>query len=89
MRRKIESSQDWEQTMLLVPEVLELTLRVGLVVSTEHAQFQLEVMDPSTQELVALVARPHVKFGDVDGVLRVLLGELTEFVEKWTGPFPA
>ena len=87
MRRKIESSQAWEQQMLLVPEVLQLTLRIGLVVSTEHAQLELEITDPSSQTLIGLVSRPHVRFDGVDAALLAIFGELEEFVRAHTGPF--
>ena len=79
--------QDWKQLTLLSPEVLELTLKVGLVLSTEHAQFELEIRDPSSDSLVGLVSRPHVNFDGVDTALLAIFGELEEFVRTWTGPF--
>jgi len=80
-------SQDWTQLSILSPEVLELTLKVGLVISTEHAQLELEIRDPSSDTLVGLVSRPHVRFDGIDAALLVIFGELEEFVRTWTGPF--
>ena len=88
MRTPVPKSQAWEQQQLLVPEVLELTLRVGLVVSTEHAQLQLEITDPSSETLLGLVSRPHVHFAELDTALLAICRELTEFVSKHSGPFP-
>lgn len=87
MHTPLPSSQDWEQLSLMVPEVLEVVLRVGLVQSTCHAQLQLEITNPSTGELMGLVARPHVDFSDLDDAMLVLWQEFSEFIRSRSGPF--
>lgn len=47
------------------PDVVEITLRVGIVTSSSHGQWQLEVRSPVTGELLSMVSRPHF---DVDNL---------------------
>lgn len=41
------------------PRVIELTLRFGLIVEEGHGQWQLEVRNPLTGELLGMASRPH------------------------------
>lgn len=41
------------------PDVVEITLRVGFVTSSQHGQWQLEVRNPVSGELLAMFSRPH------------------------------
>jgi hypothetical protein len=72
---------------LLRPEVLEITLRIGLVFSTEHAQLEYEIRDAESQELFALDAVPHIAFHGMDDCLHAYVARLTENVRDWAGPF--
>jgi len=87
MRTTPEQSQLWTQPSLFPHEAVEIVLRVGLVISTEHAQIQLEIRDAESEELIALVSRPHVGFDGVDDCLHTYVTTLTEAVREWSGPF--
>lgn len=88
MRTLPDDSQPWTQMSLLRPDVLEITLRVGLVFSTEHAQIEYEVRDAESNELLALDAVPHVGFDGVDDRLHAYLARVANIVHLWTAPFP-
>ena len=42
-----------------LPPVVEITLRVGIVLDTDHGQWQLEVRNPITNELLAMESCHH------------------------------
>lgn len=44
------------------PPVVAITLRVGLVVAEDHGQWQLEVRNPVSDELLAMESCPHFGF---------------------------
>lgn len=41
------------------PDVIEITLRIGFVTSSQHGQWQAEVRNPVTGELLDMYSRPH------------------------------
>ena len=41
------------------PTVLEITLKMGVIVSEDHGQWQVEVRDALTGTLLALHSKPH------------------------------
>lgn len=51
--------QAWTQTTLYPPEVVSATLRVAWIAETGHLQWQIEVSDPLTSELLAMQSVPH------------------------------
>jgi len=46
-------------TLFGPPEAVEITIRVGLVPSSDHVQVQIEATDPETGELLAMRSVPH------------------------------
>lgn len=42
-----------------LPPVVEVTLRVGIVAESDHLQWQVEVRNPVTHELLAMESKPH------------------------------
>lgn len=47
------------QATLIPPEAVEITLRVGLVGSDDHGQWQLEVRNATDGVLLSMIANPH------------------------------
>lgn len=41
------------------PDIIEITLRVGVVVSADHFQWQIEARNPVTGELLEMRSAPH------------------------------
>lgn len=41
------------------PDIVEITLRVGVVVSADHFQWQIEARNPVTGELLEMRSAPH------------------------------
>lgn len=50
----------WEQLSLLREEVVEITLRIGVVLEGDHLQWQLDVRDPSSRTLLGMQSSPAV-----------------------------
>lgn len=53
------------QVVLWPPRVLEARLRIGWVPEEDHLRWQVEIVDPSTQELLALHAAPSRRISEV------------------------
>lgn len=68
-------------------EVVEIVLRVGIIHAFDHAQFQLDVTDARTGELISCAARHHVKLDDAMAELSDWVQRLQEEVWDCTGPF--
>jgi hypothetical protein len=49
----------WSQPGLIPPDVVQATLRIAYIPETHHAQWQLEVQNPVTGELLAMSSVPH------------------------------
>jgi hypothetical protein len=64
-----------------------VTLRVGIVASSEHAQIQIEARDVTRGDLIAMTAWPHVDLWALDTRLPDALAELLELVAGFSGPF--
>lgn len=56
--------QDWWQQALIPQEVIEVTLRFGVVASSNHVQWAIEAKDPTTGVLLGQVSNPHGAFTD-------------------------
>ena len=54
------------QTALFAPGVVDVTLRVGLIPRENHLQWQLEVRNAVTDELLAMESRPHASIADLE-----------------------
>jgi len=79
----------WEQGALFAGATVEVILRVGIVPSVDHAQFQLEVVDPRSHELLAMRSWPHVPFVDLPDMMAVIIDELSREIWDRSGPFSA
>ena len=55
--------------MLVPPDVIEVRVRLGLIPHDRHGRWQIEVIDPQGNELLALHSCPHFDLVDVEGAL--------------------
>jgi hypothetical protein len=71
---------DWAQQVLIPPEAVEATLRIGVVGSADHCQFAFEIRNSSDGALLALESRPHAALAYMElhseEFLRKLIAEL-------------
>lgn len=67
---------EWWQEALLKPEVVEATLKVGLIPSQDHAQLWWEIKDPTTAVLIASASVPHVRIAH-------LPAQAVAVVDRW------
>ncbi len=80
----------FEQTTLDVGEVppaIEITLRVGVVASENHLQWQVEVKDASGDELLAMSSKHHAHAGDWQDELVSIAERLREHLGDFIDPF--
>lgn len=75
----------WFQQVLLAEEVIEVRIRIGFIPSRDHAQWMVEVVDPTTERLMDAMSRPHMSLQrwEVEGpamwkIFRSLVDDLVE-----------
>lgn len=54
--------QDWWQQAITPPDVVEITLKVGIIPAADHVQWMIEAKDPRTGVLLGQVSNPHGTF---------------------------
>jgi len=80
----------WWQPSLVPGDVVECTLRIGIVKSGGHAQIQVEVADAAAGVLQGLVSMPHLSPDRLRVNARQFLNELLDDLERngyLAGPF--
>lgn len=77
----------WEQLSLLPMDRSEITLRIGLLPRSDHAQFQLEVHNVANGELQKIESRPHVPYGNLHSELEEWIRRLRRVVAQLDEPF--
>jgi len=81
----------WFQESLFEPTVMEAHLIIGLIPEADHAQIQIELRDPISKILIALVSVPHMPLVQVRTRATAALAELLQQLEEremLPGPFP-
>ncbi len=66
MNLPMNEVNQWDQLSLFGEDAYEIRLKIGLVPSSDHAQWQLEVWNRNTEELVSMVSRPALTYDDID-----------------------
>lgn len=79
---------DHQQTVLCPPEVLEIRVRLGLIPADHHARWQIEVIDPSTKELLAMYSRPHFTIHTMDEEMAGVGARLGALLQDYLDPDP-
>lgn len=82
-----EAFRGTEQLSLLGDEAHELTIRVGIVNPAGHLQWQYEVRNVITDELVELRSRPSADWRRDEVELLGLFAELVRQIEDRLSPF--
>ena len=75
------------QASLLPPEVVELTLRVGIMGCVNHAQIQYEIRNATDNMLLAMWSRPHLEVAGLEPAAHAALQELLEQARTLVVPF--
>jgi hypothetical protein len=82
-----EPVKGWQQLSLIQSGPKELILRVGTFPEADHAQFQVELRDAGSKELLALASRPHVPWCDAQAELEDWLAVMREHLVQLDQPF--
>lgn len=77
----------WSQTTLLPADAVEAVLRIGFVGSADHAQVQFEVLNATSDELIAMEATPHTSVKALAGAAHAALDKLLATVLEHAGIF--
>lgn len=78
----------WQQTVLVPPDVLEVRLRLGLIPGDNHGRWQLEVVDPTCNELLALHSAPAWRLADLDLEMAAVGNRISLLLEAYLNPDP-
>lgn len=66
---------------MLPPDVVQATLRVAYIPETHHAQWQIEVSNPVTGELLAMESVPH---RDTASAMTALSEAFVDLRRRWS-----
>lgn len=77
----------WGQMVLVPPAASEITVRLGLVPESNHAQLQLEVTSATDGVLLAMASWPHFPISEIPDRLADLLGDVARWSEELSQPF--
>lgn len=73
-------SEGWTSAPLFPPPHVMATLRIAYIAETGHAQWQFEVSDPITSELLAMSSVPH---RDASGYQDALQQAFVDLHRRW------
>jgi hypothetical protein len=84
------SDVEWShhQTVLVPPPIMEVRLRLGFIPGDHHGRWQLEVIDPGSNELLALYSRPHFPLSALDEAMVEVGARLGVLLEDYLNPDP-
>lgn len=88
LARPFPAEQEWSQTVLYPPDVVEARLRVGLIAGEDHLRWQIEVVNPQDGELLAMRSRPACRASDGLEELSSAFRHLLALLEAVTNPDP-
>jgi hypothetical protein len=78
---------NWYQQSLMPPEVYEFNLRIGVVPSTDHVQWMVEVKDPMTGVLIGQASGPHASYTRLLEAVDSACARLRDLVASELEPF--
>lgn len=88
LARRHEAPEAWTQVLMLPPDVIELRLRLGFIPADNHGRWQIEVLDPQSNELLALHSQPHFALHDLERVLGEVGARLGVLLDGIANPDP-
>jgi hypothetical protein len=77
----------WHQLSMSAEEIIEITLKIGLMPLSDHCQFEVSAENPVTHDLLMLESRPHVKFEQLEAELARVFARAAEVVAYYSDPF--
>lgn len=80
-------SQSAIQLTIIPPDVVEIVITLGAVLSTDHGQVQVEVRDPVDGNLIAMWSRPSVALDQLEAELSDAYSRARQELRKVIWPF--
>lgn len=87
MRQHVTDVKGWEQLQVFPREGFQIDVSVGLLPVENHYQWQIEVRDLATGDLVAMFSRPHFVLDMLDDELSSVLDMLRTWSSVAVDPF--
>lgn len=87
MKIPTDDVKSWEQLQLSSSGAYEITLRIGVMAYDDHCQFELEITDAASGELIALQSAPHRPLCELNDELMVWLSLASEAALRLAEPF--
>lgn len=78
----------WQQTLIAPPDVIEVRFRLGLIPHDQHGRWQIEVLDPQGNELLALHSMPHFDLRNLEEEMAEVGARLGVLLDGVANPDP-
>lgn len=72
---------------LFPPDVVEITMSIGIIASQDHLQWQVEVRNATDGVLIELRSCPHVALSRGDLSIEGAIHLLEDIITEYAGPF--
>lgn len=82
-----DSTCSWEQQSMFKGQSTEITLRIGVIPSGDHVQFQVEAMDLGNGELVAMTSMAHATSDRADEIFSRFVDATRDLMHGALDPF--
>lgn len=78
---------EWYQQALTPPEVIQVTLRIGIIPDVDHAQVMVEAVNPVTSVQIAAWSSPHGSAANWQDMLEEAVTKAREYLGVSIEPF--
>jgi hypothetical protein len=80
-------SESFSQQLLVPPVAVEVRIRMGFVPERDHAQVQVEVVEPTSRAILAMWSRPHTTLRDWPNALEEAVDQANRYAAEFVEPF--
>lgn len=80
-------STDWYQQSIIPSDVLEATVKIGVVPEADHAQIWWEVKDPTTSVLLGSGSVHHLSLHQLSVKIEHAISDMVRHMNEAIAPF--
>jgi hypothetical protein len=81
--RSESQTVQWRQESLFPPNIVDITIKIGAVMDTNHLQWLIESRDPKTGGLRSLTSKHHAPLSSLRPQLDQVLTEVLELIDPF------
>lgn len=78
---------DFQQLLLIPPSAIEFRIRLGVVPERDHAQVQVEALEPETRAVLAMWSRAHFTISGWPEALQEAVERTNALIAEMVEPF--